>query len=104
LAANRIESRRPASADWVPAPVKHAKPGEAWVHRGTGIVAVSTVSPAAAGRRAEYRLKIWVPGGGRCGAAQAFVALADFGFLDAVEDQTLCKSGRSFREPVDAAP
>ena len=103
LTANRIQSKRPASTDWVPAPVKQASPGEAWVHRGTGLVAVSTVvAGAVPGVTSEYRLKIWIPGGGRCSAAEAFVALADFGFLGAVEHESTCKSGRLFREPVDA--
>jgi hypothetical protein len=99
LTAIRIQSKRPASTDWVPAPLKQASPGEAWVHQGTGLVAVSTVV-AGADRVFEYRLKIWIPGGGRCSAAEAFVALADFGLLDAVEHEVACRSGRLFREAV----
>lgn len=103
LTAIRIESKHPASTDWVPAPVKQASPGDAWVHRGTGLVAVSTVVTAAVGGgMSEYRLKIWIPGGGRCSAAEAFIALADFGLLDAVEHKTVCKSGRLFCQPVSA--
>ena len=94
LTAIRNESKRPSSTDWVPAPVEQGRHGQAWLHPGTGLVAVSSAVPGAAG--SEYRLKVWIPGGGRCSAAQAFVALADFGLLDAVEQQTTCRSGRLF--------
>lgn len=74
---------------------------ETWIHPGTGLVAVSSVHGCDRECTATgYCLTIYLPGGLRCSAALAFLALADFGLLGAVEDVRTSGSKRIFRLAV----
>ena len=101
MTRSSLELKRPVPAGWVSAPTERAGRAETWIHPGTGLVAVSSVH---AGDRectgSGYCLTIYLPGGQRCSAALAFLALADFGLLGAIEDVGTSGSERIFRLAV----
>lgn len=56
---------------------------EVWVHAGAELVAVTEIVRAPV---AAHRLTLTLMNEGRCSAADVLFALADFGLLDAQED------------------
>jgi hypothetical protein len=90
--------------DWVLATKEPGGRAESWVHDETGLVVESTIADMIGHGGSEYSLTLSRIGGGRCSAALAFLALADFGMLSAREDEMPGRPERVFRRPVPEAP
>jgi hypothetical protein len=86
-----MEPRRPVVGGWVREQAGDTQDGQRWSHPETGLVAVSSSSAQ------QDCLAVGAAEGARCGAALAFMALADFGMLQACEDPSLRGPMRVFR-------
>lgn len=81
---SRVQDAAGAGAGASRASLSH----ETWIHPQSGVFAVADVEVCAgenAGPCATYRLSVGLTGA-RCGAPEALWALAEFGLLDARED------------------
>jgi hypothetical protein len=99
LTSSAIEPKCPGQDGWVRATTDEHGPAQAWIHEESGLVAVSSVIDAA-GQAEQYQLVLTGAHGARCSASAAFMALADFGMLDAEAGESTVKTARVFRQPV----
>ena len=86
-----MEPRRPVVAGWVREQAGETQDGERWSHPEAGLVATSSTTNSG------DCLAIGTAHGARCRAALAFMALADFGMLQACEEPAARGPVRVFR-------
>ncbi|MFC5499430.1 hypothetical protein ACFPOE_17930 [Caenimonas terrae] len=94
--------RRPGAAGWEEIEDGSGPASQAWVNTEIGVVVVSAVEQDEQAQ-AAYSLALRMVDGGRCSGSLVFLALADFGSLDAVECPPRRKGERLFRAGPAAA-
>lgn len=97
LTSSSFAPKRPSPSGWILASTDPQGLKDTWTHEETGLVALSSIVISRDDGGAGYRLALSLRDGGRCGAAQAFMALADFAMMDAQEIETADRSARVFR-------